>query len=177
MNSPEAAVRAYFKALNAADLDGIVAVFAVDGSIMADEFPSATGREQLRGLFAGIFKARSFGRELHIDRIIDGGDLAAWQTHTTGTMTILETNTMIQGCKWRAVGPPEGRFRVAHRGLHVQPIRACGVIAAQHPVCPRRNPDDRFGPPRVPQAAMFAAGGTSELPPSPHRLPRRRSRR
>ena len=97
MNSPEAAVRAYFKALNAADLDGIVAVFAVDGSIMADEFPSATGREQLRGLFAGIFKARSFGRELHIDRIIDGGDLAAVQTHTTGTMTILETNTMIQG--------------------------------------------------------------------------------
>ena len=97
MNSPEAVVRAYFTALNAADLDGIVAVFADDGSVMADEFPSATGQEQLRSLFTGIFRARSFGRELHFDRIIDEGDLAAVQTHTTGTLTILETNATIQG--------------------------------------------------------------------------------
>ena len=97
MNSPEAAVRAYFTALNASDLDGIVAVFASDGSIMADEFPSATGQEQLRRLFTGIFKARGFGRELHIDRVIEEGDLATVQTHTTGTLTILDTNTTIRG--------------------------------------------------------------------------------
>ena len=64
---------------------------------MADEFPSATGQEQLRRLFAGIFKARSFGRELHVDRVIEEGDLASVQTHTTGTLTMLETNTTIQG--------------------------------------------------------------------------------
>jgi len=97
MNSPEAAVRAYFTALNASDLDGILAVFADDGSIMADEFPSATGREQLHRLFTGIFKARRFGRELHIDRMIEAGDLATVQTHTTGTLTMLDTNTTIQG--------------------------------------------------------------------------------
>jgi uncharacterized protein (TIGR02246 family) len=97
MNSPEAVVRAYFMALNAGDLDGILSVFADDGSVMADEFPSATGREQLRRLFTGIFTARSFGRELYIDRIIEAGDLAAVQTHTTGTLTILETNTTIEG--------------------------------------------------------------------------------
>ena len=97
MNSPEAAVRAYFTALNASDLDGIVALFASDGSIMADEFPSATGQEQLRRLFTGIFKARGFGRELHIDRVIEEGDLATVQTHTTGTLTILDTNTTIRG--------------------------------------------------------------------------------
>ena len=97
MSSPEAAVRAYFTALNASDLDGVVAVFADDGSIMADEFPSATGQEQLRRLFAGIFRARSFGRELHIDRVIEEGDLATVQTHTTGTLTMLETGTTAQG--------------------------------------------------------------------------------
>ena len=97
MNSPEATVRAYFTALNASDLDGVVAVFADDGSVMADEFPGATGREQLRRLFTGIFKARSFGREVHVDRIIEEGDLATVQTHTTGTLTILETSTTIQG--------------------------------------------------------------------------------
>lgn len=97
MSSPEDAVRAYMTALNASDLEGIVAVFAADGSVMADEFPSATGQEQLRRLFAGIFKARSFGRELHVDRVIEEGDLASVQTHTTGTLTMLETNTTIQG--------------------------------------------------------------------------------
>ena len=97
MSSPEDAVRAYMTALNASYLEGIVAVFAADGSVMADEFPSATGQEQLRRLFAGIFKARSFGRELHVDRVIEEGDLASVQTHTTGTLTMLETNTTIQG--------------------------------------------------------------------------------
>jgi len=27
-------------------------------------------------MFTGIFKAMSFGRELHVDRIIEAGDLA-----------------------------------------------------------------------------------------------------
>ena len=130
MNSPEAAVRAYFTALNAADLDGIVAVFADDGSVMADEFPSATGQEQLRRLFTGIFKARSFGRELHIDRIIEEGDLAAVQTHTTGTLTILETNTTIHGLSRELWVLRKADFGVADHGLHVQPIRACRVIKA-----------------------------------------------
>ena len=97
MSSPEDAVRAYMTALNASDLDGLVAVFAGDGSLMADEFPSATGRKQLRRLFAGILEARSFGRELHVDRVIEEGDLASVQTHTMGTLTMLETNTTIQG--------------------------------------------------------------------------------
>lgn len=97
MDSAEAAVRAYFTALNGSDLEGILAAFADDGSVMADGFPSATGQEELRRLFTGIFKALSFGRELHLDRIIEAGDLATAQTHTTGTQTRLETNTTISG--------------------------------------------------------------------------------
>jgi hypothetical protein len=48
-------------------------------------------------MFTGIFKAMSFGRELHVDRITEEGDLATAQTHTTGTLTMLETNTTIPG--------------------------------------------------------------------------------
>ena len=96
MQSPEATIRAYMTALNAADLDGILAVFGSDGSILPDEFPTATGQEQLRLLFAAILKARSFGRELHVDRIVEGDDLATVQTHTTGMLTMLDTNTTIQ---------------------------------------------------------------------------------
>lgn len=64
---------------------------------MADGFPSATGQEELGRLFPGIFKWLSFGRELHLDRIIESGDLATAQTHTTGTQRRLETNTTISG--------------------------------------------------------------------------------
>lgn len=95
MNTPEAAIRAYFKGLNGSDAEGTVAVFAEHGSLMAEEAPTATGHEQLRHFFTGLFKAVSFARELHIDRIIEAGDLATAQTHTTGTLTMLEPNTTI----------------------------------------------------------------------------------
>jgi hypothetical protein len=45
---------------------------------------------------AELFKAVSFGRELHIDRVIEEGDLATAQTHTTGTLTMLEPDTTIE---------------------------------------------------------------------------------
>jgi ketosteroid isomerase-like protein len=121
---------AYFKVLNAADLEGTVAVFAKDGSVMANENPTATGHEQLRRLFTGIFKALSFGARAHVDWIIEAGDLATAQTHTTGTLTMPETNTTIPGVsrelwvlrktgsEWRAVAarPTEAGETVEVRG-------------------------------------------------------------
>jgi ketosteroid isomerase-like protein len=115
MNSPEAVVRAYFTALNSSDLEGILAVFADDGEIMADERPTALGLSQLRGLFTGIFQALGFARELHIDRILEEGDVAIAQTHTTGTLNLLAPDTALElvsreifvlrrtGSEWRIV--------------------------------------------------------------------------
>ncbi len=54
MNSPESAVRAYFKRLNGSDVEAAVALFASDGSIMAEEAPSATGHVRLRGFFTAV---------------------------------------------------------------------------------------------------------------------------
>jgi len=96
MNTPESAIRAYFNGLNGSDAEGTAATFAADGSLMAEEAPTATGHEQLRQFFTGLFKAVSFGRELHIDRILEEGDLATAQTHTTGTLTMLEPDTTIE---------------------------------------------------------------------------------
>jgi ketosteroid isomerase-like protein len=115
VNSPESAIRAYFTGLNGSDAERTVATFHGDGSLMAEEVPTATGHEQLRQFFTGLFKTISFGRELHIDRIIEEGDLATAQTHTTGTLTMLEPNTTISltsrelfvlrktGSEWRIV--------------------------------------------------------------------------
>lgn len=95
MASVESTVRAYFEALNRSDLDEVVALLAEDGSFLADEVPAATGREQIRRAFEGAFKARSFQRELHVDRIRQGSDMAVALAHPTGTMTILAGNNPI----------------------------------------------------------------------------------
>jgi ketosteroid isomerase-like protein len=74
----------------------VTALFAEDGSFIPDEGPTATGSEQIRRTFEGAFRARSFQRELHVDQIREGSDMAVAQTHTTGTITILAANDTIQ---------------------------------------------------------------------------------
>lgn len=97
MDTVENAVRAYFEALNRSDVDGVVSVFTEDGSFMSDERETVTGHAQLRRAFEGIFKALSFQRELHVDHIREGADMAAALTHTTGTRTDLTTNSTMTG--------------------------------------------------------------------------------
>src|SRR5690348_1398166 len=92
MDTVENAVRAYFEALNRSDIDGVVSVFAEDGSLMGDERETATGHLQLRRAFEGIFKTLSFQRELTIDSLREGAEMAAALTHTAGTLTLLATN-------------------------------------------------------------------------------------
>jgi uncharacterized protein (TIGR02246 family) len=90
-------VRAYFSALNGGDRDGILALFADDGSIIADGLPSAAGREQLEAFFDGIFAGMRFARDVHIERIVESDGLAAARSHTTGTVTMLAHNTTQPG--------------------------------------------------------------------------------
>lgn len=87
MTAAEKTVRTYFTALNDADLDGIVGVFAEDGTIMADEAPTATGLAQIRATYAWAFQVMRFRREVYIDRVREEGDVAVATTHTTGTVS------------------------------------------------------------------------------------------
>ncbi|HZU13980.1 MAG TPA: nuclear transport factor 2 family protein [Chloroflexota bacterium] len=87
-NSVDEPIRGYFDALNRSDPDGVSRVFAVDGTLMADETGTVTGREHIRTMFQQSFRALSCQRELHIDRVRHDGDMAAVETHTTGTFTI-----------------------------------------------------------------------------------------
>lgn len=87
-SSIEEPIRGYFQGLNASDPDRIASVFAEDGSLLADEFPTVTGREQIRTMFRQQFQAISLQRELHVDRVREDGDTAAVETHTTGTITM-----------------------------------------------------------------------------------------
>jgi uncharacterized protein (TIGR02246 family) len=96
MDSVESTIRACFDALNRSDVDAVTELFAEDGSFIPDEGPTLTGHDQIRSTFDVAFQARSFQRELHIDRIHEGSGMAAAQTHTTGTITFLDENNATQ---------------------------------------------------------------------------------
>lgn len=88
MDAVEEPIRGYFEALNSSDSDGVAKVFAGDGSLMPDEGETVTGREAIRAMFQRHLAAIGFQRELHVDRVRESGDMAAVETHTTGTITV-----------------------------------------------------------------------------------------
>jgi uncharacterized protein (TIGR02246 family) len=88
-DSPQAAVTAYFDALNKASVEGIVRLFADDGAFMANEAETVRGKDDLRRAYTEAFKGRSFQRRVHVDLVQQEGDLATVRMHTTGTITSL----------------------------------------------------------------------------------------
>ena len=95
MNTPEDVVRAYFAALNSSDVDGIVGLFEDDGVVMADEFETATGSADIRAMYEGTLARVRIRAEVDVDRILEGDELAAAQTHSADTVTQLESGTTI----------------------------------------------------------------------------------
>jgi uncharacterized protein (TIGR02246 family) len=96
MNTPEDVVRGYFAAFNSSDVDGIVALFADDAVVMAHEFETATGTAQIRAAFEGAFARVRIQETIDVDRIVERGELAVAQTHSTGTLTVLESGTTLE---------------------------------------------------------------------------------
>jgi len=93
---PSTVVAAYMDRLNAADVEGLAALFAPDGTVMAPGMPTVTGREGLVRFFDQILTAMRFGRELHIDEVHAHGDIAVVRCHTTGTVTRREPGLTVE---------------------------------------------------------------------------------
>jgi len=89
-------VKAYMKALNASDIEAVLALFTDDGSLMANEAPTAVGPAELRATFTRFFSMLEFGRQLHVDEAFTGGDVGVVRSHTTGTLTMRATDTRIE---------------------------------------------------------------------------------
>jgi uncharacterized protein (TIGR02246 family) len=95
MNRPQDAVLAYFDAINNSDADKAAAVFTDDGALMADEFETLTGREQIRQAFKGIFQDMKIQAEPKIEQTREDGYIAFVQTSSTGSFKILAANTTL----------------------------------------------------------------------------------
>lgn len=96
MDSVESIVRTYFDALSRSDVQGVVSVFAEDGILMGDELETLTGQEQIRRTLQGMFQTMSVQvQDLHVDEVREEDDLAVARTHTTDTIKILASNSVV----------------------------------------------------------------------------------
>ena len=93
--TPVEVVHGYFAALNSSDVQGIVALFAEDAVLMADDYSSATGRGEIRAAFEGAFTAMKMQQECHVDHVVERDGIAVVRTHSTGMLTLLGPGTTL----------------------------------------------------------------------------------
>lgn len=88
-----APIEAYGAAANAADLDGVMAVFTEDAVFMGPNAPAAEGQDAVRAAYAGLFEAL----DLDINFIFDEArqvseDWAFVRTRSDGTVRLLQAD-------------------------------------------------------------------------------------
>ncbi len=85
----EATLKQYEAALNASDVDGIMALYAEDGVFMPTEAPTAAGKEQVRAAYEHVFGMIKLNIAFSIDEIVQHGDFAFARTVSRGEVTVL----------------------------------------------------------------------------------------
>ena len=89
--APEAVVRQYFAAFNAAAVDDILALFTEDATVAAEGMPSATGTAALRSVYERFLGAMAVTETETVESVVAGADLAVVRTSSTGTATVRAT--------------------------------------------------------------------------------------
>ena len=85
----EATLRTYETALNASDVDAVVALYAEDGVFMPEQAPTAVGTEQIRAYYEHVFGMIKLDIVFSIDEIVQQGDFAFARTLSKGEVTVL----------------------------------------------------------------------------------------
>ena len=88
-NAIEATLMNYGAALNASDVDGVLALYAEDGVFMPTEAPTAVGKEQIRTAYEHVFGVIKLDIAFTIDEIVQYGDFAFARTLSMGEVTVL----------------------------------------------------------------------------------------
>ena len=95
MATPEATVQAYIAALNAGETEQVVRLFAPDAAVMAEGYPTATGEDQLRAIYAGAFQAMRYQYVNKADCVRVWGDTAVVQSHSDGGFTLFADGSFV----------------------------------------------------------------------------------
>ena len=81
----------YRDALNASDVNKVLALYANDGVFMPSNAPSAVGQEQVKASYEFVFSQIQLNIEFYIDEIVVNGDYAFARTISKGT-TLIHAN-------------------------------------------------------------------------------------
>lgn len=79
----------YEEALNSADVDTVLDLYAADGVFMPSSGPTASGDTEIRASYTHIFSTIRLAIRFHIDEIVVDGNTAFARTGSKGTVTIL----------------------------------------------------------------------------------------
>ncbi|MCA9561512.1 MAG: SgcJ/EcaC family oxidoreductase [Myxococcales bacterium] len=86
----------YESALNAADVDAIVALYAADGVFMAQHRPPAVGRAPIEAAYREILGMIRLDIDFEIDEVVVVTPTVAYaRTRSAGTTTVLANDTQV----------------------------------------------------------------------------------
>jgi uncharacterized protein (TIGR02246 family) len=88
----EAVLTAYETALNSADVEAVIALYADDGVFMPQFSPSQAGREAVRATYAHVFNAIVLAVTFDIEEVhVVSPNWAFARTNSAGTVTVKAT--------------------------------------------------------------------------------------
>ncbi len=90
----------YEQALNASDVDAVVALYADGGVFMPSSAPTAVGIEGVRAAYGHVFTLIKLNVAFTVEEIVVDGSIAFARTGSKGTVTVLADD---------ATGPEENR--------------------------------------------------------------------
>ncbi len=82
----------YEAALNASDVDAVLALYAADGVFMPSNAPTAVGTTAVRAAYEHVFGTIQLDIAFSIDEIVVDGDMAFATTGSKGQVTVLSEN-------------------------------------------------------------------------------------
>jgi len=90
----------YEKALNASDVDAVLALYADDGIFMPSSAPSAVGIQSVRAAYEHVFTTIKLSIAFTVEEIVADGSIAFAITGSKGSVTVLADGS---------TGPEENR--------------------------------------------------------------------
>jgi len=98
----EKLIHAYGKAMNASDVDAVMALFDKDGLFMPSGHPTASGWDAIKKAYEHEFKKIDLDVKIAIDEIYQDGKLAYVRSRSLGQLTLLATKEQKSTEKYRA---------------------------------------------------------------------------
>ena len=85
----------YEQALNASDVDAVIALYADDGVFMPSSAPTAVGIESVRAAYEYVFKTIKLNIAFTVEEIVADGSIAFARTGSKGSVTVLADGTTV----------------------------------------------------------------------------------